>query len=926
VRPLRIELEGFGSFQQTAHVDLTETDLFVLSGATGSGKTTIVESAVFALYGSVPRYDDRRLVAPVINQSRNEARVRLTFAVSGRTYQATRVVRRTKQGATTKEARLEDVTDGGLRTIAGNADELTAAVGGLVGLTFEQFTRSVVLPQGAFDRFLFAKPADRADLLVQLLDLGVYEDVGKRARSLATASEARAGELQRQLDGELAAATPEARAAAARQLERLEQLGTRCAELQPQLEATIEEGHAARQRATEAAADLEALASLRRPPDVGELATRLTAAAADRTRAEAALAETSAALDAAEERLAQLPPADRLAELRRLTAELAELTGQHADRDARRTRASADAARAADALAAADETVTAARAALDAARREELAHTLAAGLQAGDPCPVCHVPVDRLPDHGEAAATAQAQEALAAAEQRATAARQQLGAAERSLAAEEQAVASLHARRQAAETAHDELLRVLDLTADDGAGTGRLAEQLDAATEALDAASEALAAARAGEREARRVARETATASDQLRARADAAWATFDAARDRVARLGPPRADRTDLAASWDTLLGWADERRPAATAAAQEAADAVEHARSRWRELDGALRDECQGAGVEVATGSTPAIAVAGATEGARQRLRRLDDQLGRAEEARRALAAVREERTLAKALGDHLRADGFERWLLTRALGLLVRGASSILRELSSGAYSLALDDSNQFLVLDHRNADEPRTVRSLSGGERFLASLALALALAEHVAELAAEGAARLESLFLDEGFGTLDADTLDVVASAIEELGSRGRMVGVVTHVRDLAERLPVRFDVRRGPSGSTVRRVDVDAADTAERGDGVADVDDVTGVGGDGAGVGGGVAGVGGGVAGVGGGGVAGVGGGVAGVGGGGVAGVGGGGGPTGADGADGADGVDGVQGADEPAEAPASGADEPGDTEPEEAA
>ena len=136
-----------------------------------------------------------------------------------------------------------------------------------------------------------------------------------------------------------------------------------------------------------------------------------------------------------------------------------------------------------------------------------------------------------------------------------------------------------------------------------------------------------------------------------------------------------------------------------------------------------------------------------------------------------------------------------------VARALGRLVEGASTLLRELTSGAYSLALDDVNAFLVIDHRNADEPRTVRPLSGGERFLASLALALALADHVAELAAEGAARLESLFLDEGFGTLDPDTLDVVAAALEELGSRGRVVGIVTHVRDLADRLPVRFEVR-----------------------------------------------------------------------------------------------------------------------------
>ena len=85
-------------------------------------------------------------------------------------------------------------------------------------------------------------------------------------------------------------------------------------------------------------------------------------------------------------------------------------------------------------------------------------------------------------------------------------------------------------------------------------------------------------------------------------------------------------------------------------------------------------------------------------------------------------------------------------------------------------------------------------------------------LALALSERVAELAADGAVRLEAIFLDEGFGTLDADTLDVVASAIESLGASGRMVGLVTHVRELADRVAVRFEVAKGPVTSTVEKV------------------------------------------------------------------------------------------------------------------
>jgi exonuclease SbcC len=130
-------------------------------------------------------------------------------------------------------------------------------------------------------------------------------------------------------------------------------------------------------------------------------------------------------------------------------------------------------------------------------------------------------------------------------------------------------------------------------------------------------------------------------------------------------------------------------------------------------------------------------------------------------------------------------------------------------VLRELSGGQYSLTLDPkTSNFMVIDHRNADEQRSARTLSGGETFLASLALALALAE----MTARGAAPLDAIFLDEGFGTLDADTLDTVAAAIEELGARGRMVGLVSHVQELADRVPVRFEVRKGPQTSTVEKV------------------------------------------------------------------------------------------------------------------
>jgi exonuclease SbcC len=111
-----------------------------------------------------------------------------------------------------------------------------------------------------------------------------------------------------------------------------------------------------------------------------------------------------------------------------------------------------------------------------------------------------------------------------------------------------------------------------------------------------------------------------------------------------------------------------------------------------------------------------------------------------------------------------------------------------------------------------VDHHDAGLRRAVRTLSGGETFQASLALALALSEQVAGFPATSAS-LESIMLDEGFGTLDATTLEAVATTLENLAARGdRMVGVVTHVPALAELIPVRFEVSKDARSARITRV------------------------------------------------------------------------------------------------------------------
>ncbi|MGH9272830.1 MAG: AAA family ATPase, partial [Ilumatobacteraceae bacterium] len=99
MRPRRLELEGFGAFRAPTVVDFTDVELLALVGATGAGKSTLIDAVTFALYGSVARYDDRKAVAPVINQLSTRARVRLEFELGDETYTVVRVVQRTARGA-----------------------------------------------------------------------------------------------------------------------------------------------------------------------------------------------------------------------------------------------------------------------------------------------------------------------------------------------------------------------------------------------------------------------------------------------------------------------------------------------------------------------------------------------------------------------------------------------------------------------------------------------------------------------------------------------------------------------------------------------------------------------------------------------------------------------------------------------------------
>ena len=141
-----------------------------------------------------------------------------------------------------------------------------------------------------------------------------------------------------------------------------------------------------------------------------------------------------------------------------------------------------------------------------------------------------------------------------------------------------------------------------------------------------------------------------------------------------------------------------------------------------------------------------------------------------------------------------------------LERMFDSIIRFANHQLQDLTQ-RYELRVEGIDDMVVIDRWNGNEERPVETLSGGEAFLTSLSLALALSEM-----SRGRTQLNSLYLDEGFGTLDSQTLDIAISALEGLRLAGRTVVVISHIAELTRRIPVRIAVEKMGSGSSRVRI------------------------------------------------------------------------------------------------------------------
>lgn len=140
------------------------------------------------------------------------------------------------------------------------------------------------------------------------------------------------------------------------------------------------------------------------------------------------------------------------------------------------------------------------------------------------------------------------------------------------------------------------------------------------------------------------------------------------------------------------------------------------------------------------------------------------------------------------------------------------IAREADVSLKEMTGNTYGMEIDENTSFIIRDYKNGGVSRPASTLSGGETFMASLALALALSS---QIQMKGAAPLELFFLDEGFGTLDETCLEVVMEALEKIRNKKRSVGVITHVEEIKSRIPVHLLIEPAKAGEGGSKISIE---------------------------------------------------------------------------------------------------------------
>lgn len=871
----KLTLQGFTCFKERTSIDFSNLQLFAICGDTGSGKSSLIDAMIYALYGRTPRLT--RNISSLVSQGMEKMFVSLKFSVQGKDYKVTRILKQSKK--TVSEALLAIQIDGEWSCLTTGIENTNAELEKIVGLTYEAFTKCIVLPQGQFQNFL-QEHKERQEILIDLLGLDILPLMQAQANETYKTLSLQLQQVSEQYDQMEVDTSPEIIQTLKENIETLEtslqkiqedsELNQKQQQQMQQQLKDIEKIQALQQQVQDLEQQSQQLQQQENKMKMAKQLQPLSSQIAQyhqltkqiqgvqqqiqsQQQQEQELLQSiqqqTEKIQQTQQRYNQISDLEQQChqllnlvpivqtqsqnqqQMQRVQQQIQQIQQQNEQIQQQIIKQQQMLSQQQQYVIQQQQQIEQAQQKAWQTYTQNITHALQQRLAIGQPCPVCQNIVHQFPEVVEPPQqenwqyydhrTKQLQQQLQQLQQQLQQTQQQLTQQQSQQKQNQQTwknlqqqMQMLQAQQNACQQEMQQCLQKIHIPSTQLNDTQQIHYQIQQYQQKIQQIHQNFSEQQTQQKLQQQQQVFIQKTIQDLQTRRNQIQEQYEPVQKSIQELLEQYKIATiqevqQYIISPSQIQQWEQATLQTNVQLETMQQQLKEHQATQTQDVSyTTLQNNMQNLQTQYKTLQTQYKETFQQKLQIQQKIENIQQISEQKEQQKEKLQTLQTKTEIHRILKTTLQSNAFPKYISNEILKILCEDANQYLQILSETRYLLQTNQK-EIIIQDNWNDQQTRTIKTLSGGETFLVSLALALALSQRITQIATtnKGHQQLECLFLDEGFDTLDEEHLSNVIQALKNLQNTGKTIGIISHLPILTNFFPQRIHISKTKQGS-----------------------------------------------------------------------------------------------------------------------